>query len=152
MASGPVTLNPQTIAAPDGLAVQHVAAEHDLARAYAAAVDQLAKLNELVLPVTKAEAQAVTQKAVNDLRGVRRSALTALASTLGSSAVDADTYASAAEIRLEGQRFANEAGVLLAPEVNALVTRAAQLYVQVGDAAAKELTRARGTPAPAPRP
>jgi hypothetical protein len=66
------------------------------------------------------------------------------------SAADADAYARDADARLEGQTFANEPGVLLAPDINAVVDRAAQLYAQVGDAAAKQLTQAKATPTPAP--
>ena len=53
---------------------------------------------------------------------------------------------------LEGQSFANEPAVLLAPDLDAIVTRAAELYTQVGDAAAKQLTEPKATPAPTPSP
>jgi hypothetical protein len=149
-APAPLALNRAVIAGPDALAPQRTAAEHDIARSYGAAVAQLAKLNDLVLPVTKAEAVAISQKAVDDLHTVRRSALVALGGVLGLSAADADAYARDADARLEGQTFANEPGVLLAPDINAVVDRAAQLYAQVGDAAAKQLTQAKATPTPAP--
>ena len=54
--------------------------------------------------------------------------------------------------------FANESGVLLAPDLNGILNRAMQLYAQVGDAAATQLTQTKGiptptaTPAPSPRP
>jgi hypothetical protein len=147
-----VSLNPITVAATSSIAVQRVAAEHDIARSLAAAVDQLRKLNELVLPVTKSEAQAITEKAFADLRTVRRNALGAIADELGMSAAAADAYVRATDAVLEGQSFANEPGVLLAPGLDAIVTRAAQLYTQVGDAAAKQLTQPKATPAPSPSP
>jgi hypothetical protein len=53
---------------------------------------------------------------------------------------------------LEGQTFANDPAVLLAPDIDAIVTRAAQLYAQVGDAAAKQLTQPKATPTPTPSP
>jgi hypothetical protein len=148
----PLALNPAVIAGPNEVAPQRTAAEHDIARAYTAAVAQLAKLNDLVLPVTKAEATAITQKATDDLRTVRRSAVAALAALLGMSAADADAYARTADAGLEGQSFAGEPSVLLAPDVGAVVDRATQLYAQVGDAAAKELTQPKATPAPSASP
>lgn len=151
----PVSLNQITL--PDGgsLATQRVATEHAVQRAWSAAADQLGKLNELVLPVSKAEAQAITQQALADLRTVRRSALAAIANAIGMSPADADAYVRATEPQLEGQTFANEAGVLLAPDLDAVVNRSVQLYAQVGDAAAKQLTQPRTaspTPTPSPRP
>jgi hypothetical protein len=147
---GGLSLNPTTVAAANALAAQRVAAEHDIARSWNAAVDQLRKINELVLPVTKSEAQAITDKAVADLRTVRRNALAAIAKELGMSSADADAYVRATDPLLEGQPFANEPAVLLAPGLDAIVTRASQVYAQVGDAAAKLLTQPRATPAPSP--
>ena len=144
-----------TIGAASTLTAQRVAAEHDVQRGYMAAVDQLTKLNELVLPVTKAEAASITEKAVGDLRTVRRNALAALGTTLGFSATDAQTYAGATEAVLANQTFANESGVLLAPDLNGIVNRATELYGQVGDTYAKQLTQpktASPSPSPAPSP
>jgi hypothetical protein len=149
---GNVSLNRTTVAGPAAVAAQRIAAEHDIARAFTAAVEQLRKLNELVLPVTETEAEAITEKAIADLRAVRRNALAALASRIGMSAADADAYVRATDPLLEGQSFANEPGVLLAPNLDAIVTRATQLYAQVGDAAAKQLTEPKATPSPSPRP
>ena len=147
---GTVALNRTTVASPAALAAQRVAAEHDIGRGWNAAVDQLKKFDELVLPVTKAEAATITDKALADLRTVRRNALVALGSQLGMSPGDAEAYARTTDPLLEGQSFANEIGVLLAPELDAIVTRAAQLYAQVGDAAAKQLTQPKPTPTPSP--
>jgi hypothetical protein len=148
------SLNRTTVGGPAALAAQRVAAEHAIARAWTAAVAQLQKLNDLVLPVTKAEAQTITDKAVADLRNVRRNALGALATKIGMSAADTEAYVRITDPLLETQSFANEPGVLLAPDLDAIVTRAGQLYAQVGDAAAKQLTQAKPTPSPAatPRP
>jgi hypothetical protein len=149
----PLALNPQIIANADAVAQQRVAAEHAIARGFAAQSDQLGKLNtELVLPVSKAEAAVITQKALDDLRGVRRSALATLGSVLGLSPADADAYARRTDPQLEGQSFATEQGMLLAPELNAVVVGATARYVQVGDAAAKQLTQPRATPSPAGSP
>jgi hypothetical protein len=151
--AAPISLNRESAAAPQALAVQRVAAEHDLQRGYAAAIDQFAKLNDLVLPVSKAEAQSITQKAQADLRTVRRNALAAMGSALGMPAADAQAYAIATDPTLEGQTFANEASVLLAPDLNGIVNRATQLYAQVGDRYAKQLTQPRtASPSPTPRP
>jgi hypothetical protein len=149
-----LSLNPITVAAAAALTAQRVAAEHSLQRAWKAAVDQLVKLNDLVLPVTKTEAQAITQQAVGDLRTVRRDALVRLGGATGMSAADAEAYARATDPTLDAQTFANEAPVLIAPDLDVVVNRAVQLYAQVGDAAAKQLTqpRAAGTPAPSASP
>ena len=152
VSAGNVSLNRAAVAGAPALAAQRVAAEHDIARAWSAAVDQLRKLNDLVLPVTKAEADQITTKAIADLRTVRQNALAALGAQVGMSAADADAYARATDPLLEGQSFSSDAGVLLAPDVDAIVTRATQLYAQVGDAAAKQLTQPKATPSPTPSP
>ena len=66
------------------------------------------------------------------------------------SPADAEAYARATDPLLEGQSFANDTGVLLAPDLDAIVTSATRLYAQVGDAAAKQLTQPRPTPTPSP--
>jgi hypothetical protein len=150
-----VSLNPTTVSDRAVLATQRVAAEHNIQRAFVKAADQLAKLNELVLPVTKAQAQVITDKALADLRTVRRNALAALGSALGMTAGDSEAYVRATDPVLESQTFANETAVLLAPTFDAVVTRATELYAQVGDAAAKQLTQspaASPTPTASPRP
>lgn len=149
-----VSLNRTSVGTSAALTAQRVAAEHDIARAWAAAVDQLRKLNDLVLPVSKAEAQTITDKAVVDLRTVRRNALSTLATAIGMSPADAEAYVRATDPTLEGQTFANDPGVLLAPDFDSIVTQATQLYARVGDAAAKQLTEPKATPAPtsSPRP
>jgi len=150
-----ISLNTRTVGGQNTLTAQRVAVEHNLQRAWSAAVEQLAKLNELVLPVSKAEAQTITQKALDDLRNVRRAALGAVATKVGMSPADAEAYVRATDPGLEAQTFANEPGVLLAPDLDAIVTRATQLYAQVGDAAAKQLTvpkTATPTPTASPRP
>jgi hypothetical protein len=144
-------LNQVTVGGQSALTAQRVAAEHDLQRAWSAAVDQLAKINELVLPVGKNEAQAITQKALDDLRTVRRNALGAVGTALGMSSADAEAYVRATDPGIDAQTFASEPGVLLAPDLDAIVTRATQLYAQVGDAAAKQLTVPKtATPTAAP--
>jgi hypothetical protein len=151
--SAPLSLNREIVAGRQAVDAQRVAAGHDLQRAYQAAIDQLAKLNDLVLPVTKAEAQAITQNAAADLLTVRRNALAAIATTSGLSPADAQGYVVATDPLLEGQTFANEPGVLLAPALDAVVKRATKLYAQVGDNYAKQLTQPRtATPSPSPTP
>jgi hypothetical protein len=149
---GAVSLNRITVAGAAAVAAQRVAAEHSLARGWSAAVEQLRQLNDLVLPVTKTEAQAISDKAIADLRTVRRNALVALAKGVGMSDADSDAYVRATDPRLETQSFSNDSGVLLAPEFDAIVTRAVQLYTHVGDVAAKQLTQPKATPTPAPTP
>jgi hypothetical protein len=133
------------------LAPQRAATEHGIARGFVAAVEQLRKLTtDLVLPVSKAEAQTISDKAVVDLRTVRWNALAKVAETLGMGPAETDTYLRTTEARLDASSFTSDAGVLLAPDLSAIVTRANTLYAQVGDAAAKLLTQPRATPTPAP--
>jgi hypothetical protein len=145
-----LTLNRVTVAGSLELTAQRVATEHDLQRGFTAAVDQLNKINQLVLPIGKAEADAITQKALTDLRTVRRNALGAMATAIGLAQSDADVYVRTTDAALEGQTFANEGGVLLAPDLNGIVNGATQLYGQVGDAAAKQLTQPRAAPSASP--
>jgi hypothetical protein len=149
-----LSLNRPVIAGQDALVAQRTAAEHAMARAYAANVDTLAKLNDLVLPVSKAQAESITQKAVTDLRTVRINAFAALGTITGMTEAGASAYARAADARVEGQSYANEPGVLLAPDLNAVVVRAADLYGQIIDAASKQLTQPAPSPSPSasPRP
>jgi hypothetical protein len=147
-----LTLNRPAVAGRDALVPQRVATEQGIARGLAVAVEQLAKLNELVLPISKADAQVITDKALTDLRTVRRSALGKIAQTLQMTAADADAYVRATDAQLERSSFTSDAGVLLPPDLNAIVTRATQLYAQVGDAAAKQLTQARPSASPSASP
>ncbi len=133
------------------LVAQRAATEQGIARGFFAATEQLRKLTtELVLPVSKAEAESISDRAVNDLRIVRRNALGAVAQTLGMSPADAEAYVRATDTRLDASTFNADAGVLLAPDLSSIVARANQLYAQVGDAAAKQLTQPRATPSPSP--
>jgi hypothetical protein len=148
----PISLNSITVAGTGLLATQRVAAEHDLQRAMSSTAGQLAKLNDLVLPIGKTEAAMIQQKALDDLRTVRRNALAAIGTALGMSSADAEAYVRATDPALEGQTFSSDAAVLLAPDLDGIVTRATQLYGQVADAASKQLTQPVATPAPTPSP
>ena len=147
-----LSLNRPVIAGRDALVPQRSATEQGIARGFAAAVGQLVKLNELVLPVSKDEARVITDKALADLRTVRQNALGRVAQVLQMSAADAEAYVRATDGQLERSSFTTDAGVLLPPDLNAVVTRANQLYAQVGDAAAKQLTSARPVATPTASP
>jgi hypothetical protein len=147
-----LTLNRPGQVSRDVLAPQRAATEQGIQRGLIAALDQLAKLNELVLPITKAEAQTITQKAAADLRTVRRNALAALAQVMGLGAADAEAYVRATDSQLELSSFRADAGVLLAPDLAGIVSGANALYAQVGDAAAKQLTQPRPSASPSPSP
>ena len=135
------------------LVPQRAATEQGIARGFAAATEQLRKLTtELVLPVSKAEADTISDRAVNDLRAVRRNALAALAKALGMSAADADIYVRTTDARLDASVFTTDADLLLAPDLSTIVAGANTLYAQVGDAAAKQLTQPRTTTTPSPTP
>lgn len=147
-----LSLNRPAQASRVALAPQRAATEQGIARGFFAATEQLRKLTtELVLPVSKTEAQAISDKAVVDLRTVRRNALGAVAETLFMGVAEAEAYIRATDARLDASTFTADAGVLLAPDLSAIVARANALYAQVGDAAAKLLTQPRATPVPTPR-
>ena len=151
-ASAPISLNSITVAGTALVVTQRIAAEHDLQRALSSTAEQLAKLNDLVLPIGKTEAAGIQQKALEDLRTVRRSGLAAIGTALGMSGADSEAYARATDPALEGQTFASDAAVLLAPDLDGIVSRATQLYGQVADAASKQLTQPKATPSPTPTP
>lgn len=145
-------LNPPVVADLAAVAPQREAAEHALARGYGKAVDQLRSTGNVRLPVTPAQAAAIQQRAVSDLRAVRRAALADLAHAAGLTGADATAYVGAAEVRLDDATpYANEAGALLAPGFFAIVSRADALFVQVADQATRELTSAP-SPTPSPSP
>lgn len=137
---------PITIADGATLEGQRQYAEVALARGLARQVEQLRKVRELRLPVTDAEAEARTAKALADLRAVRHDALVAVGSAYGMDAIGSADYATKAEVRLDG--FQNDgSSALLAPHLMVIVARADQLYAQIGDQAVRGLTTA---PSPSP--
>ena len=145
-------LNPPVIADRAAVAPQREAAEHALARGYGKAVDQLRSTGNVRLPVSAAQAAVIQQRAVSDLKTVRRAALADLAHAAGLAGADATAYVGAAEPRLDDATpFANEPGALLAPGFFAIVSRADALFVQVAEQATRELTSAP-SPTPAPSP
>ncbi len=135
---------------PAALNAQRQAAENALARGFANGVTQLRKTNELKLPIPTTEANAIINKAVDDLRAVRRAALGAIATSYGFSPSDADVYVRTTESRLDAPA-PGSGGVLLAPELYGIVARADQLYGQVTDDAIRRMTQ-RQTPTPSPSP
>jgi hypothetical protein len=147
-----ISLNRPAEATPADLVAQRVAAERAVARGYAATVKDLAALNQLTPAIPRAQAEAVIDKAMTDLRTVRLSALSALGQALGMKLADAEAYARATDPQLDGQSFTNEPGVLLAPNLSAVVARASVVYTQVQDAAAKQLSQPAPSPSPSPRP
>ena len=143
-------LNPPVVADRDVVASQRGAVEHALARGYAKAVDQLRSTANVRLPVSPVQAAVIQQRAVSDLKTVRRAALADLAHAAGLSGTDATAYVNATEPRLEDATpWVNEPGALLAPGFFAIVSRADALFVQVADQATRELTSA---PSPSPSP
>lgn len=130
------------------LNAQRQAAENALARGFANGVAQLRKTNELKLPISAAEATSIINKAIDDLRAVRRAALGAIAASFGFSQSDADVYVRTTEPRLESPPPGSGA-VLLAPELYGVTARADQLYGQVTDDAIRRMTQ-RQNPSPSP--
>ena len=144
-------VNPPAVADRAAIDPQQAAAEHALARGYGKAVDQLHSTGSVRLPVSAAQAAAIQQRAVTDLKTIRRAALADLARAAGLSGDAAATYISATEPRLDDATpWANEPGALLAPGLFAIVSRADGLFAQVADRATRELTTASATPSPSP--
>jgi hypothetical protein len=145
-------VNPPAVADRAAIVPQRESAEHALARGYVKAVGQLRSTGNVRLPVTAVQAAAIQQKAVTDLKTIRRAALADIARAAGLSGGDATAYIGATEPRLDdASAWANEPGALLAPAFFAIVSRADALFAQVADQATRELTTAPGTtPSPSP--
>jgi hypothetical protein len=144
-------VNPPAVADPAAIAPQQAAAEHALARGFGKAIDQLRATGNVRLPVSAAQAAAIQQRAVTDLKTIRRAALADLARAAGLSGDAASTYISATEPRLDDATpWASETGALLPPGFFAIVSRADALFAQVADQATRDLTTAPATPSPSP--
>jgi hypothetical protein len=143
-------LNPPAVAERAAIVAQREQAEHALARGYGKAVDQLRSTSNVRLPVSAAQAAAIEQRAIADLKVVRRAALADLAHASGFNEAETAAYIAATEPRLDdASPFAADPGALLAPGFFAIVSRADVLFVRVADQATRELTTAP-TPAPSP--
>lgn len=134
------------------IATQRVAAEHGLQRSFAKARRQLDDSRALTLPVGKAEADAVTAKALEDLRTVRRSALNAVGQVLRVPAGQMEAYVNSTDAMLEAANFDTEPGTLLAPDLYTVVSRAGELSQQIADTATRALTQPRASAAPSGSP
>lgn len=148
-------LSPRTVASADAVRAQQASAERSLQRAYAAAVDQLREARQLRLPITDAQAAAIEQRNVNDLRALRQSALVSLANAFGVTGAEAERYATATAERLDAlpvpERNAN-APVLLAPRLFVIVQRMDQIAAQISDRGVREMTAPSPSPQPSARP
>jgi len=144
---------PREVAGREAVEAQREAAENAVQRGSVRAAAQLDQVRRLTLAIPAPEAQAISERAVADLRRVRRDALAAIGQASGLSGASLDEHVVAAEARLDGRDLSGEAGVLLAPDLFAIVRRADEVFARVADAATRELTRAPGaTPAPSPTP
>lgn len=142
-------IDPPTVGTQAEMARQVEAAERAIGRGHAKAIDQLRSTANVRLPITAAQAAAIEQRALADLRRVRRAALADLAAAVGVTPAEAVAFVDAAERRLDG-RIADDPGPLLAPGLFTIVSRADQLLAQVADQATRELTTAAATPTPTP--
>jgi hypothetical protein len=144
-------VNPPAVADLAAVAPQREAAEHALGRGYVKALDQLRSTSSVRLPVSAAQAAAIQQRAVADLKTIRRAALADLAHAAGLSGDAATAYISGTEPKLDDATpYANEPGALLAPGFFAIVSRADALFKAVADQATRDLTTAPATPSPSP--
>lgn len=143
---------PPNIADAGAIAAQRVATEHALQRSFAHANQQLADTRALTLPISKADADTIHGKALDDLRTIRRSGLAAIAQVTHMPAGEVDAYVRSTDLTLEAGNFEQEPGTLLAPALYTIVSRAGDLSQQVADNATREMTRARATPSPTASP
>ena len=146
-----------TIADRAELAVQQAAAERDLERGYEQNVEQVRKVRALKLPLPAPQVDAITTKALADLKTLRHSAFVSLGQALGAAAGDTERYAVSLEQRYDAQPASAEparAPVLLAPRLYAIVVRMDDLAGQLSDRATRDLTQppapASATPSAAP--
>lgn len=137
--------DPRAVAPPAELSTQRDLAERAIQRAASRALEQARTARGLRLAIGVAEADAILERTVGELRALRREALSALAQTLGLGA-DAATYIADAEARLD-QTVLDQTPALLAPRLYAIVQRTSQVAQQIADKATQDLTRA---PTPAP--
>lgn len=135
--------NPPLVADEAKLAAHREAGERAIGRGYAKAVDQLRRVRELRLPITDEEANAIQRQAVDELRGVRRRALSQVAQLYGLRGDEAAQYLFRADARLESAGLDSDPGVLLAPSLFSVVARANEAFAQIADRATREMTRPR---------
>lgn len=141
--------DPRATADASTLERQRTAAEHAIQRGHARAAVQLDRALRLTLVISAAEAGAIETKARGKLEAIRRDALAALGTRLGLEGPALDAYVTTAGTQLDRGSFENEPGVLLAPELFAIVARAGELFQQAADNATRQLTPA-SSPAPTP--
>ena len=150
--------DPRIVAEPAVLESQRAAAERGIAAAHARSVEQLRKVLELRLAITRVQADAIHQRALADLAAIRRTSLTTIGRATGLAGATLEAYVAEAEARSDRGTVVGEPAVLLAPTLADLVQRAAQLSLQVTDAATRDLTGAppsaspTGARSPSPSP
>ena len=141
-----------TIADRPALLAQQAAAERDIERGYETAVEQIRKARALKLSISVSQADAIAAKAQADVRTLRRSAFISLGQVLGQTAADSEGYAASIEQRFDATpngTSANQAAVLLAPRLYAIVLRLDDVAAQLTDKAIRDLT-AESAPVTAP--
>ncbi len=138
-----------TVASPAELKAQQAAAERDVERAYEQANEQVRKVRALNLAITAAQADAITTKALSDLKALRHSGFVSLGQVLG--LADVEAYATGTEQRFDQAPVSAQpspAPVLLAPRLYAIAARMSELATQLSDQATTSLTAPAATPAP----
>lgn len=143
---------PPAVADAATLAEQRSAAERGITGAHEKAAEQLRKVLELRLAITRAQADVIAERARADLAAIRRSALLAVAQATGLEGGALEQAVLEAEARPAATAEPGRPAVLLAPTLGQIVLRAAELSTQVADAATKDLTGSGPTPAPSPAP
>ena len=139
------------VADPAALAAQRGATELAIARGYRKATDQLSKVRELRLPIATEEAERIQARTIQELQGVRRTALAAVAEAFGMAPTESDAYVRRVEPTLESLADTGE-GALLAPKLYGIAARANELFTQTAERAIRQMTAPLATPSPSPTP
>lgn len=144
---------PTTVAGAAELATQRASAERSIDKVYKTGLEQLKTTRGLRLAISDAQAAAIEQKYVTQLRDLRRSALQAIATLYALSADQATAYVQQTEARLDAPAAPSAAPVMLAPRLYAIVQRMAEVGAQLTDAGIREMTQSpTGSPAPSAAP
>ena len=144
--------SPRAVATHDEVLAQQASTERAIQRAFGAAVDELHKARGLRLAITDAQAAAIEQRNLDDLKTLRHSALVSVAQIFNVTGPDADRYALATEARLDASPIPDRSAadpVLLAPRLYAIVQHMDDVAAQIGDRGVRDMTAA---PTGSPRP
>lgn len=144
--------DPQPVATSAAFAEERAFAERAIQRAIERGAEQLRRTRALTLPITQQEAAAIEARSLDELKGVRRAALSSLADAFGLRDAPLIAYVTDAEQRLDrGVSASEEAPILLAPTVARIIQQTNDLVGPIADRGTREMAAPRGaSPSPSP--